>query len=185
MKAENELEVEKSAVESEVSAEVQAVTQADAVMPNIQLEPEKTQEVKPIEIYTDGACSGNPGPGGFGAIILNLEEDLIEISGGEKLTTNNKMELMGAISALKFVKDTNTRIKLYTDSQYLQKGITEWIESWKQKAYKDVKNVELWKELDALSSKLSIEWHWVKAHNGHKYNEMADSLAKVALNKHR
>jgi ribonuclease HI len=136
------------------------------------------KEEKPIvyEIYTDGACSGNPGPGGYAAIILNNGE-ITEVSGGEKLTTNNKMELMGAISALKSVPK-EASIKIYTDSLYVQKGITEWIANWKRKNFKDVKNTELWKELDSLSSNLNIEWHWVKAHSGNKHNEMADALAK-------
>ena len=95
------------------------------------------------------------------------------------------MELMGAIFALKSVQEIEARIKLYTDSLYVQKGITEWIENWKKKNFKDVKNVELWQELDALSSKLNIEWHWIKAHAGHKYNEMADALARSEVSKNR
>jgi ribonuclease HI len=153
---------------------------------NTQEEVLANAEEKPsfVEIYTDGACSGNPGPGGYSAIII-LNGEIIQISGGERLTTNNKMELMGAINGLKHIADKNLKIKLFTDSTYVQKGMTEWIEGWKRKNFKDVKNVELWKELDELSSKLNIEWHWVKAHAGHKYNEMADMLAKSEVEKNR
>lgn len=140
--------------------------------------------IKEIIIYTDGACSGNPGPGGYGAVILNGEEKH-ELTGGEKLTTNNKMELKGAIEALKHVQDVEANVKLYTDSEYVKKGITEWIFNWKKKNYKDVKNDLLWRELDSLASKLKIEWHWVKAHNGNKYNEEADKLARKAVEENR
>lgn len=148
-----------------------------------------TQEVvenikKEIVIYTDGACSGNPGPGGYGAIILNGEERN-EIKGGEKLTTNNKMELKAAIEALKSIQESDANIIIYTDSEYLKKGITEWIFNWKRKDYKDVKNDLLWRELDSISSKLKIQWHWVKAHAGNKYNEQADALARNTLEEYR
>ena len=130
-----------------------------------------------LEIYTDGACSGNPGPGGWGAVMLYGKHEK-RISGGEKLTTNNKMELKAAIEGLKNITKPDIKVKIYTDSVYVQKGITEWIFSWKKKNFKDVKNVELWKELDQMASKFKIEWNWVKAHNGDKYNEIADSLAR-------
>ena len=139
---------------------------------------------KKIIIYTDGACSGNPGPGGYGAIILN-EEERFEVKGGEKLTTNNKMELKAAIEALKRVLSEEAKVTVYTDSEYLKKGITEWIFNWKRKNYKDVKNDAMWRELDSISSKLKVEWHWVKAHAGNKYNEEADALARSALESYR
>lgn len=142
------------------------------------------QKKEIIEIYTDGACSGNPGPGGYAAIILK-EGECVEVLGGERHTTNNKMELMAAIEGLKKITNKESTIKLYTDSTYLQKGMTEWIANWKQKNYKDVKNSNLWQELDALNSNLNIEWHWVKAHAGNKYNEIADSLAKKEVDKNR
>jgi ribonuclease HI len=138
---------------------------------------EKAEEPEFLEIYTDGACSGNPGPGGWGAVMLYGKYEK-RISGGEKDTTNNKMELFAAIQGLKSVTRNDIKIKVYTDSTYVLKGITEWISGWKKKNFKDVKNVELWKELDAISSKFSIEWNWVKAHNGNKYNEIADTLAR-------
>jgi ribonuclease HI len=145
---------------------------------------EAKEEISMIEIYTDGACSGNPGPGGYAAILIK-DNEIIKISGGHKLTTNNKMELMGAIEGLKAIPDKNMKVKVFTDSTYVQKGITEWIETWKKKHFKDVKNVELWKELDAISNELNIEWHWVKAHAGHEHNEMADALAKLEVEKNR
>lgn len=137
---------------------------------------------KVLEIYADGACSGNPGPGGWGAILI-WGDKIKEISGFEKETTNNRMELMAAIEALKQVKNPNVKIKLYTDSTYVMKGITSWIITWKKNNWNKgkVKNVDLWQTLDDISSKFNIEWYWVKGHNGNKYNEIADQLARNAI----
>lgn len=132
-------------------------------------------------IYTDGGSSGNPGPGGWAFIVVKDDVSLYSSSGGEKETTNNKMELSAVINALKYVKDNKLGdVSLFSDSQYVIKGITEWIKSWKESMWKKgtVKNVELWEELDSLNSELSIKWNWVKGHNGNKYNEEADKLVK-------
>src|SRR5471032_1004411 len=133
-----------------------------------------------IDIYTDGACKGNPGPGGWGALLRfgNQEKELF---GGETPTTNNRMELMGVISALEALKRP-CRVVINTDSQYVQKGISEWIHGWKKKnwmtaAKTPVKNADLWKRLDALVVQHQIEWRWVKGHSGHPENERADALA--------
>lgn len=165
---------QKIAVENE---EQVAVKVAEEIASEEHKQAPKAAEPEFIEIYTDGACSGNPGPGGWAAVMM-WGEHKKEISGGEKLTTNNKMELLAAIQALRTLTREDIKVKLYTDSLYLKKGMTEWIEGWKKKAFKDVKNVELWKELDGISSKFAIEWHWVKAHAGHMHNEMADRLAR-------
>lgn len=165
-------EEKKLNLESEVKVSEEPVRDAD-----VEIKEEVKQEPEFVEIYTDGACSGNPGPGGFAAVLLWGGEQR-EVVGGERFTTNNKMEILAAINGLKALTRTDVKIKLYTDSLYLQKGITEWIEGWKKKNFKDVKNVELWKELDSISSKLNIEWYWVKAHAGNKYNEIADELAR-------
>lgn len=135
-----------------------------------------------IEIYTDGACSGNPGPGGWGAIIITANERL-EISGGESATTNNRMEMMAAIEAL---KATSGPVTLHTDSQYLKNGITDWMRRWKQNGWrtadkKPVKNQDLWQLLDALVSERAVHWKWVKGHAGHPENERADELARQGL----
>jgi ribonuclease HI len=134
-----------------------------------------------IEIYTDGACFGNPGPGGWAAVLI-WNGNLKEILGSENNTTNNKMELRAAIEALKVLK-RKMPLKLYTDSLYLKKGITEWITLWLKNDWNKgkVKNKELWSELHELTKEFEIEWHWVKAHNGNKYNELADKLAKSAI----
>jgi ribonuclease HI len=137
-----------------------------------------------IEVFTDGACSGNPGPGGW-ASIIRIKGKTHELTGGESQTTNNRMELMAAIKALEFF-DTSTHLHLYTDSLYLKDGITQWIIKWKENGWKTsnkkpVKNAELWQELDTLCQKHQIEWHWVKAHNGHQENERADFLARNAI----
>lgn len=139
---------------------------------------------KAVEIFTDGACRGNPGPGGWGA-ILRLGESEKEIFGGEAATTNNKMELTAVIRALEALKQPS-RVKLYTDSLYVMKGIQEWIHSWKRNGWKtadkkDVKNKELWVELDELRKRHQIEWHWVKGHAGHPENERADALANRGI----
>lgn len=140
-----------------------------------------------IEIYTDGACSGNPGKGGWGAVLL-YKHHKKEIYGGQKETTNNRMELQAVIEALKIVKKTEPII-VYTDSKYVQNGISEWIHNWKKNGWrnaakKPIKNVDLWQALDEEAVKHKIEWRWVKGHNGNKYNEIADELARYGLEKH-
>jgi len=137
-----------------------------------------------IEIYTDGACRGNPGPGGWG-VILRYQGKEKEISGAEAFTTNNRMELMAAIKGLQALK-RKCRVDLYTDSQYVRRGITEWIKGWKQKQWrnsqnKPVKNADLWQQLDDLSQQHDVHWHWVKGHSGHPENERADTLATSAI----
>jgi len=139
---------------------------------------------EPIVIYTDGACSGNPGPGGWGA-ILTCGDKCKEISGGEPDTTNNRMELMAAISALEALKRPS-RVELHTDSSYLKNGITGWINRWKANGWrtadkKPVKNVELWQRLDEAQARHEIDWRWVRGHAGHPENERADELAREAL----
>jgi ribonuclease HI len=137
-------------------------------------------------VYTDGACSGNPGPGGWGVIILDEEENQVSLSGKEKSTTNNRMELMAPIMALKKIKKSS-QINIYTDSTYLKDGITIWINNWKKNDWKSankkpVKNKDLWVILDKLTEKKLIIWKWVKAHAGNKFNEIADKLATEAIN---
>jgi ribonuclease HI len=136
-------------------------------------------------IYTDGACSGNPGPGGWGAIILDEEKNETNISGREKNTTNNRMELMAPIMALRKIKKVSEVI-IYTDSTYLKNGITIWIKKWEKNNWKNtnkkpVKNKDLWIILNELSKEQIIDWRWVKAHAGNKYNEIADKLATEAI----
>ena len=136
-------------------------------------------------VYTDGACSGNPGPGGWGAVILDEENNEVKISGKEKSTTNNRMELMASIMALKKIKK-NSEIIIYTDSTYLKNGITTWIKNWEKNGWKSVnkksvKNKDLWVKLNKLSKEQIIDWKWVKAHAGNKYNEIADGLATKAI----
>jgi ribonuclease HI len=133
-----------------------------------------------IEIFTDGACKGNPGPGGWGA-WLRCGRHEKELCGGEPLTTNNRMELLAVIRALESLKRPS-RARIATDSQYVQKGISEWIKGWKARGWRTsskapVKNVDLWQELDAQASRHEIEWVWVKGHAGHDGNERADALA--------
>ena len=137
-----------------------------------------------VEIYTDGACSGNPGPGGWGAILL-FKDSRKELSGGERETTNNRMEIMAAIGALEALKRP-CEVHLHTDSMYLKDGVTKWIHGWKKNGWKTadkkpVKNVDLWLELDQLVGGHSIEWHWVKGHAGHAENERADQLANQGI----
>ena len=135
-----------------------------------------------IEIFTDGACSGNPGIGGWGA-LLRYKDIEKELSGGEKNTTNNRMELTAVIEALKALK-TTCNITIYTDSKYVMSGITEWLENWKKNSWKtsnkknDVKNIDLWQQLDKLIRQHEIRWVWVKGHNGHIENERVDTLAR-------
>ena len=138
-----------------------------------------------IKIYTDGSCLENPGKGGWAAIIFMNNEKII-ISGRKKNTTNNQMELMAAIEALKKIPK-DQEVQMYTDSKYVKMGITEWIKKWSQNDWKTsskqrVKNIELWKELNDISKKHKIEWHWVKAHAGNPNNEEVDELAKKAAN---
>lgn len=140
--------------------------------------------MKSIEIYTDGACRGNPGPGGWGA-LLKIDDYEKEISGGEIDTTNNRMELLAAIKALECVKE-QCEINLYTDSKYVMKGITIWIIKWKANGFKNSKkkpvaNADLWVLLDDLAQQYKIKWHWVKGHAGHELNERADALANNGL----
>jgi len=144
------------------------------------------KEDDPVEIFTDGACSGNPGPGGWGA-ILRWRGHEKEISGGEEATTNNRMELMAAIAALEALKRPS-RVVITTDSNYLKDGITKWIagwqrSGWKTAARKAVKNRDLWERLVAAAAPHQVEWRWVKGHAGHPENERADALARAAMPK--
>lgn len=139
---------------------------------------------KSVEIYTDGACSGNPGPGGWGAILVYGKTEK-EISGGEAGTTNNRMEMMAAICALETLK-TSCRVDLYTDSTYVMKGMSEWLPGWKARGWrtadkKPVKNADLWQRLEEAAARHSVTFHWVRGHDGHDYNERADELARNAI----
>jgi len=141
-------------------------------------------ESKTIEIYTDGACKGNPGRGGWGA-LLRMGDQEKEMFGGEPLTTNNRMEMMAVIAALEALKRPSVAV-VYTDSQYVQKGISEWIHGWKARGWitaakAPVKNADLWKRLDAATQTHTIEWRWVKGHAGHPENERADALANKGV----
>ncbi|MBM3590417.1 MAG: ribonuclease HI [Alphaproteobacteria bacterium] len=137
-----------------------------------------------IIIYTDGACSGNPGDGGWGAILM-FKEHQKQISGSQKDTTNNQMEITAVIESLKIIKKSS-EIIIYTDSKYVMEGITKWINGWKNNGWKTadkkpVKNCELWQKLDNEVNKHNIEWRWVKGHSGNKYNDIADNLAREAI----
>ena len=136
-----------------------------------------------LRIYCDGACSGNPGPGGWGAVLL-WKKKVKQISGFTSDTTNNRMELTAIIMALEAVT-RKPKIEVYTDSMYLKNGITEWVQKWKVSNWKRkggmVKNIDLWQHLSTLSEAFDISWHWVKAHSGNLYNEMADELARNAI----
>jgi ribonuclease HI len=143
---------------------------------------------KIVEIFTDGACSGNPGPGGWGAVLRYGEVEK-EMNGGEPQTTNNRMELMAAIMAIEAVKRP-CEIHLHTDSEYLRNGITTWIHSWKARNWrtadkKPVKNVDLWQRLERAIETHDVHWHWVRGHSGHKENERADELARLAIRQMR
>jgi len=136
-----------------------------------------------VEIFTDGACSGNPGPGGWGAILRSKGQEK-ELSGSEKQTTNNRMEMMAVIAALEALKRP-CRVTITTDSQYVMKGMTEWLAGWKAKSWKTaarkpVKNAELWQRMDQAIAKHDVEWKWVRGHQGHTENERADQLAVKA-----
>ena len=140
-----------------------------------------------IKIYTDGSCKGNPGIGGWGALLVHNEQS-IEIFDGELETTNNRMELKAVIEALNHATSMNDDVQIYTDSSYVQKGIQEWILNWKKNGWrssnkKPVKNQDLWQELDTLNSSLKVEWFWVKGHAGHPGNERADFLANEGVKK--
>lgn len=144
-----------------------------------------TGRAKPeVVVFTDGACSGNPGPGGWG-VILTSGHHRKELSGGEPETTNNRMELFAAIAALEQLKRPS-RVELHTDSAYLKNGITQWIHGWKRNGWrtadkKPVKNAELWQRLDEATRRHEISWHWVKGHAGHPENERADELAREGM----
>jgi ribonuclease HI len=149
------------------------------------VEGEKGSRVEgTVTIHTDGACSGNPGPGGYGA-ILEWDGHVREIKGGEAHTTNNRMELMAAIIALETLKRPVT-VDLHTDSQYLRNGIMTWINGWKRNGWKTadkkpVKNVDLWQRLEAALARHTVRWHWVRGHAGHDLNERADALARQGI----
>jgi ribonuclease HI len=133
-----------------------------------------------VRIYADGACKGNPGPGGWGAIVRVGGADK-ELCGGERQTTNNRMELTAVIRALESLAEPNT-VEVYTDSQYVQKGISEWLPNWRRRGWrtadkKPVKNVDLWQQLERIAAAHRVSWHWVKGHAGHPENERADALA--------
>ena len=147
--------------------------------------------MKEITIYTDGGCHGNPGPGGWGIVVI-ADGVAKQLSGGEKMTTNNRMELMAAINALSVINNTSgfsaREVVVYIDSQYVKNGITSWIKGWKAKGWKTadkkpVKNQDLWEKLDALNSVLKVEWKWVKGHAGVEYNELCDSLCQKEIAK--
>lgn len=140
--------------------------------------------MKQITIYTDGACKGNPGPGGWAALLLYNEHEKV-VSGAEKDTTNNRMELTAAIEGLKATRQACV-VDLYTDSQYLQKGVTQWLAGWKRKNWKKsdnkpVKNADLWQLLDEQIQNHDVRWHWVKGHSGHPQNDRVDQLANDAI----
>ena len=145
--------------------------------------------MKEVSVYTDGGCSGNPGPGGWAFVILS-GSDKVMLSGGEQATTNNRMELTAVISALRYISLNmqDTTITLYTDSQYVQQGITQWINRWLRNGWrtadkKPVKNVELWQTLYQLDQELRPTWQWVKGHAGNTYNELCDSMVRKEMEK--
>lgn len=140
--------------------------------------------MKRIEIFTDGACRGNPGPGGWGALLRYGEHER-ELFGGEPDTTNNRMELMAAIRALETLREP-CDVDLTTDSEYVRKGISEWLPAWKARNWKTsdrkpVKNADLWQQLEAAAARHTVRWHWVKGHSGHDENERADQLANLGI----
>ena len=144
----------------------------------------ETVKMKSVEIFTDGACRGNPGPGGWGALLCYNGTEK-RLYGAEAHTTNNRMELLAAIRGLEAVSET-CQIDLTSDSQYVRKGITEWLQGWKAKGWKTaakkpVKNKDLWQLLDAQAQRHQVNWHWVKGHSGHRENEIADELANLGI----
>ena len=139
-----------------------------------------------VDIYTDGACRGNPGPGGWAALLIAGKERK-EVSGAQMTTTNNRMELMGAIGGLGTLK-RRCAVRLYTDSKYVMQGYTQWLPGWKARGWRTasrepVKNRDLWEQLEACAAKQDIEWHWVKGHSGHELNEYVDQLANLAIDR--
>ncbi len=141
-----------------------------------------------VEVFTDGACKGNPGPGGWGAVLRYRGKEK-ELWGGEPETTNNRMELMAAIVALETLK-RSCKVSLTTDSRYVQKGVTEWMDNWKRRGWKTasrqpVKNIDLWQRLDKAVARHKVDWHWVRGHTGHPENERADALANRAIEEMR
>ncbi len=137
-----------------------------------------------VNLFTDGACSGNPGPGGWGALLRYRDHEK-ELSGGEPATTNNRMEMLAVIKGLEALKQP-MRVLICTDSQYVMKGITEWIAGWKQRGWKTagrqpVKNMDLWQQLEAALAQHQVEWQWVRGHSGHLENERVDQLARAAI----
>ena len=137
------------------------------------------------KIYTDGACTGNPGPGGWGAVIFDQDDKQKNISGSEKNTTNNRMELLAAIMSLKKIK-SNSEVIIFTDSTYVKNGITEWMKNWKKNGWKNsnkkpVKNKDLWVKLDKLCEANNVAWKWVKGHSTNEFNNLADELATKAI----
>jgi ribonuclease HI len=137
-----------------------------------------------VDLYTDGACSGNPGPGGWGVLLLYKENEK-ELCGGEPATTNNRMELMAAIQGLESLK-RDMKVRVHTDSNYVKDGITKWIHGWKKNGWKNakkepVKNAELWQRLEKAIERHDVSWHWVKGHSGHPENERADALARQGM----
>ncbi|WP_428099932.1 ribonuclease HI [Candidatus Rariloculus sp.] len=142
--------------------------------------------MKEVEAFTDGACRGNPGPGGWG-VVLRFNERVKELCGGEPATTNNRMEMTAAIRALEALNE-KCRVRVFTDSTYVRNGITEWLENWRQRGWrtadrKPVKNQDLWRELASLTDRHDVSWHWVKGHAGHPGNERADRLANQGLDR--
>ncbi len=140
--------------------------------------------MKSVSLFTDGACSGNPGPGGWG-VLLRYNGNEKELSGGEKETTNNRMELTAAVKGLNALKES-CRVDLYTDSEYLKNGVTQWMPQWKKNGWrtsskKDVRNKDLWLEIDALMGRHDVHFHWVRGHSGHEENERVDRLARNAI----
>jgi ribonuclease HI len=138
---------------------------------------------KQVEIFTDGSCLGNPGPGGYG-IVLRYKQNEKQLAQGYRLTTNNRMEMMAAVVALRSLKEP-CQVILTTDSQYVRQGITQWIHNWKKRGWKTadkkpVKNADLWQQLDEETQRHQVEWHWVKGHAGHRENEICDEIARAA-----
>lgn len=140
-----------------------------------------------VEIFTDGACRGNPGPGGWGA-LLRFQGKEKKLSGAEGMTTNNRMEMTAVIAALEALKHSRHPVVLTTDSRYVKDGITQWLPNWKKRGWKTagkkpVKNADLWKKLDKLAAQHTIDWHWVKGHSGHAENDLVDELANIAIDR--